>query len=211
MENIIKGLNGFPTKDIKEEKLIQRGDIFLVDLDGLSCKISASLQTGKRPCLISSNNANNKFSTIISVIPLTSQTKASLPTHVLLGEESGLIKQSLAICEQMISIPKDFVLYKLCECSEEKMHEIDRAIKIQQGMINPKQIDLEYINKSIYMIRRSTINYERYHDDYDLIVKSTTINELKKYCYDHQIPYDLIINKTKVNYINIYKNNVMVG
>ena len=68
--------------------------------------VGGSVQSGMRPVVIVSNNAANKFSPVITAVPLTSNLrKTVLPTHVLL-RESGLKSPSLALCEQILSVDK---------------------------------------------------------------------------------------------------------
>ena len=80
----VKG-NDRNVKGNSETLDLKRGMIVFVDLGSVDEGRSSSVQKGKRPCLIVSNNANNKFSGNLSVIVLTSKmTKKPLPTHVLL-------------------------------------------------------------------------------------------------------------------------------
>lgn len=64
------------------------------------------VQGGSRPVVVVSNNMANAHSPVITVVPLTSNTRKNhLPTHVLLVE-SGLPVISLALCEQILTIDK---------------------------------------------------------------------------------------------------------
>ena len=62
---------------------IRRGDILYVDMGE---EYEGSIQGGMRPMVVVSNNLANKFSPVITVVPLTSRTykKRYLPTHVLI-------------------------------------------------------------------------------------------------------------------------------
>lgn len=82
----------------------KRGDIFWAELKG---EIGSSMQAGKRPVLVISNDKANEHSPVITIIPITSKLgKANLPTHVLI-EECGLSKPSIALAEQITSINKE--------------------------------------------------------------------------------------------------------
>ena len=87
---------------------LKRGMIVFADLGGNK----GSIQSGKRPVLICSNDMNNKYSSVLTVIPLTSKmSKRPLPTHVELNSENTpcLKFKSIALCEQIITLPKDSI------------------------------------------------------------------------------------------------------
>ncbi len=84
--------------------MCRRGDIFWAELEG---EAGSSMQAGARPVLVVSNNKANQYSSVITVIPITSKMgKTKLPTHVLI-KECGLSKPSIALAEQITSINKD--------------------------------------------------------------------------------------------------------
>ena len=84
--------------------MCRRGDIFWAELEG---DAGSSMQAGARPVLVVSNNKANQYSSVITVIPITSKMgKTKLPTHVLI-KECGLSKPSIALAEQITSITKD--------------------------------------------------------------------------------------------------------
>ena len=65
--------------------------------------VAGSIQSGMRPVVIVSNNAANKFSPVITAVPLTSNLrKTALPTHVLLCESGLNISKSLRPASSMI-------------------------------------------------------------------------------------------------------------
>jgi len=82
----------------------QIGDVFSVRLDG-----KGSEQNGYRPCLILQNNLGNAYSPNVIVIPLTSHLKkVNQPTHVILpAKETGLERDSMALCENPVSVSKE--------------------------------------------------------------------------------------------------------
>lgn len=114
----------------------KRGEIYLVNFgDGLD-----SEQKGLRPALVVSNNLNNKHSGIIIVSPLTSsKSKANLPVHVKVGVEIGLRNESIICIEQTRSISKNRAFIdnkpiKITKLNNQKLNEVDKAIKIQFGL-----------------------------------------------------------------------------
>ena len=112
---------------------LKRGMIVFADLGGNK----GSIQSGKRPVLICSNDMNNKYSSVLTVIPLTSKmSKRPLPTHVELNSENTpcLKCKSIALCEQIITLPKDSINYVIGNVSEEIMSKINYAIMVQLAL-----------------------------------------------------------------------------
>lgn len=90
--------------------MCRRMDIFMAELREDS---EGSLQSGTRPVLIVSNEKANQFSPIITIVPLTSNTKKrNLPTHVRI-EQCGLECPSIALAEQIASINKNQLRRKM--------------------------------------------------------------------------------------------------
>lgn len=115
-----------------EEALeIKRGDIFMVDLSpGLSSEYQ-----GIRPCLVIQNNFGNKHSTTITIIPLTSVSKRSLPTHIRIGAgEFGLEKDSTICAEGIRTVDKMRFRQKLGSVDANTLLKIENAILINLGM-----------------------------------------------------------------------------
>lgn len=106
---------------------ITRGMIAMVEFPNMG----GSIQNGKRPALVVSNNTGNKFSPIILVVPLTSRTKKELPTHhkIIPNSLNGLTKESTALCEQIITISKDMIKGIMGSVEELEMKYINNKIK----------------------------------------------------------------------------------
>ncbi len=82
---------------------MKRGDIYYANLNPT---IGGEIQK-TRPVLIVSNNANNRYATTLTVIPLTSNVKKVYPFEVLLQmRDTGLSKKSKAQCHQIRTISK---------------------------------------------------------------------------------------------------------
>lgn len=84
---------------------IRRGDILWAELGMFP---TTSVQGGVRPVIVVSNNKANTYSSVITVVPLTSRIykKRYLPTHVFISkyDMTGIRKGSLALAEQVMSI-----------------------------------------------------------------------------------------------------------
>ena len=111
---------------------IKRGEIWMVNLPSTG----NSIQSGFRPCIIVSNEQANMFSSVIHIVPLTSkESKAKLPTHVIVEHENLKVK-STAMCEQNMLIDKNNLVRKVCDLDARTMNKIDVSLLIQFGIYN---------------------------------------------------------------------------
>ena len=83
---------------------MKKGEIYFANLDPT---VGSEIRK-TRPVLIVSNDKNNKHHTLITVVPLTSQIARVYPFEVLLiQEDSNLLKDSKAQCNQIRTISKE--------------------------------------------------------------------------------------------------------
>lgn len=115
-------------------RFIKRGDIFYIDIPKDPSK--PHKQTGERPCIVVSNDMNNKHNSVINYVPLTSRDKKYIPTHVEMTSTICLERESIALCECIDSIDKMFIKDKIGRVSYEDMMKIDRGLDIQ---VNPER------------------------------------------------------------------------
>jgi mRNA interferase MazF len=111
---------------------MKRGDIFYANL---SPAIGSEMDK-QRPVLIVSNNANNRASTTITVLPLTSNVTRVYPFEVLINpEDSGLSKVSKVQAQQIRTISKERIKSEVVgSLSAELMIAIDTALKLHLGL-----------------------------------------------------------------------------
>lgn len=118
------------------EQLLNRGDILFVDM-GIQPK--GSIQGGLRPVVVISNNMANKFSPVVTVVPLSTKIKKrNLPTHVFVpvSEGNGLGVHSIALGEQVTALDRSRIIEKLGTVDETTLIRISEAVKIQVGVYN---------------------------------------------------------------------------
>ena len=101
----------------------------------LPMREDSHVQGGRRPVIVVSNEVANKYSPIVSVIPLTSKVrKRRLPTHVSLCA-AGLPVRSLALCEQLTVIDKRQLTTRVGTVNDPfDRAAINRAMAVQLGM-----------------------------------------------------------------------------
>lgn len=97
------------------------------------------VQNDGRPVVIVSNDANNRFSSGITVIPLTTATKKDLPTHTKILMENGKTV-STALAEQIRTVSAESLTDYAGTLDETKMTEIEATLLIALGF---KQADIQ--------------------------------------------------------------------
>lgn len=113
-------------------KIFSRGDLFW----GSNDIANGSEQKGHRPYLIVSNNLNNNHSTLLTVVPITTQDKKRLPTHktVMINDV-----KCTALCEQITCIRKIDLSKYIHSLTKEEFKEIEDGIKVQLALNDKKE------------------------------------------------------------------------
>ncbi len=112
---------------------MRRGEIYYADLSP-----SVGLEINKRrPVLIVSNDANNRASATVTVLPVTSNITRVYPFEVLLiAKQSGLPKDSKAMAQQIRTVSKERLHPgKAGELGRDLMRLIDAAIKLHLALV----------------------------------------------------------------------------
>lgn len=120
-------MNIFPNDNtVTFEREIHRGEIFYMTLK----EQVGSEQQGSRPVIVVSNETCNKFSPIVTIVPLTTKDKKPLPTHVELNVE-GLPVYGTILCEQVQSVSQYRLSNYVGEVDDSIMRKIEKALCVQ--------------------------------------------------------------------------------
>ena len=106
-------------------------EIWMADLG----ERSGSLQSGRRPVLIVSNDKNNRYSSVLNVIPMTTKmNKRNLPCHVEIYdyEKFGLNAPSTIMVEQLTVVDKESLMFRVGKINDDRiLMEICDAMTVQ--------------------------------------------------------------------------------
>lgn len=108
---------------------LKQFDLVLIDFPKLE---NESIQSGKRPALIYSNDKCNAHSPVVSVIPFTSRKKKWMPTHLYFDQgyakTIGLPRASTLLGECVTPASKSRIIVKLGTIQSptvrQKIHDI---------------------------------------------------------------------------------------
>lgn len=104
----------------------KQGDVHYATLNSIG-----SVQGGMRPVVIMQNNVGNKYSPTVTVVPLTSKSKAmKQPTHakIIANGVNGLKCDSVALGEQITTIPSENISKRVGTLDEIEMKSVWGAV-----------------------------------------------------------------------------------
>ena len=111
---------------------MKRGDIYYADLNP-TCGTEMSK---KKPVAIVSNNASNKCSEVITVVPITSNITKVFPFEVYLEKNKTFLdKDSKLSCHQVRTISKRRIIgSKVGEVTPKDMQFVDNALRLHLNL-----------------------------------------------------------------------------
>ncbi len=104
---------------------MRRGDVYQVSLDPV-----VGSEIGKtRPAVILQNDLANETSPTVTIVPISSKLRRVYPFQVRLSAgDSGLERESKALCEQIRTISRERLVNKLGHLSQESLDQIRTAL-----------------------------------------------------------------------------------
>jgi len=106
---------------------VKRGDIYWVNFDP---SVGGEAKK-KRPAIIVSNDASNKYLNRVQVIPLTRNTEQLYPSETYIKVGNDLSK---AMADQLTTASKKRLMNKVGSATDKEMREVSRIIKTQLGL-----------------------------------------------------------------------------
>ena len=83
---------------------------------------------GRRPVILLSRDEVYLVRESITIAPLTTRIR-NLPVEVALDKSDGLPKTCVANLDIITTVRKNRLLERICRLSENKMHDVERALK----------------------------------------------------------------------------------
>jgi mRNA interferase MazF len=103
---------------------MNRGDVWWVNFEP---SIGGEIRK-KRPAIIVSNNASNKFLNRVQVIPITSNTDRLFPSEAYV---TVVGKKGKAMADQLATVSKQRLSKRIGSVSDDEMNMVVEAIKTQ--------------------------------------------------------------------------------
>lgn len=116
---------------MNENRIVKKGEVFWADLG----ECEGHVQSGRRPVLVLGNDTANRFSGVVTVLPISARIEKlhAIPTHVKLN--SVLKTDSIVLPEQIRTISKEQLvsgcIYRLTDVEQDT---VDQALLKQLGL-----------------------------------------------------------------------------
>lgn len=121
--------------------MFYRGEVYYVYPTGNEI---GSEQHAGRPAIIVSNNQNNKNSSTLEIVYLTTREKRPMQTHVHINA-AGKLQESTAICEQIFTVDKLRLNDYIGQLCDKEMQDIEFGLMVSLGLDNylskPKPVE----------------------------------------------------------------------
>lgn len=110
---------------------MSRGEVWWVNFE---TSVGGEIRK-KRPAVIVSNDAANKYLNRVQVIPLTSRVERVYPSEAVVTVRR---KRNKAMADQLTTVSKLRLMNRLGTLSSVDMREVERAIRTQLDLEGPR-------------------------------------------------------------------------
>ena len=115
-------------KETTEKRQLIIGEVVYCDFGNPQ----GSKQAGRRPCIVLGNEKALKYSSVVTLVPLTSKLKPHIPVHIRI--KTGISCPSTALVEQMTCMPIDKIELTDGHISKDELNSLKIAIMMQLGI-----------------------------------------------------------------------------
>jgi mRNA interferase MazF len=108
----------------------RRGEIYWINFD----PARGSEQAGKRPAVILTSDTLNQYSSVVTVVPITSTIPDKPYPHTVRLSTNSLLGEGTILCNQIRTIAKDRLEGNIGELSVDELAAVYRAIDVAFGL-----------------------------------------------------------------------------